>query len=321
MTAPLLPAITLSYAQNMEDVVLRQVFEDRARGTYVDVGAGHPVADNVTFWFYLQGWSGIVVEPQKKLAGLYPAIRPRDHVFEGLVGDKEGEATFYVVDRLHGLSSTVEANAGQAGSLGAAYRTQTLPMTRLTALCTQHGLQRVDVLKVDVEGAEDAVLAGLDLDKVRPRVILVEAIAPITMAPSWEGWEPRLTGQGYLFAHFDGLNRFYVDGRDGGLLARFPAAQPAWDSVAHLYDFGRAHMRADHPDHALARRLTHAFLAALPKLDASLLKDLLAQAELQPAGEPSLEAMDEEAMRAALGRIACAYDGGHIMDDVDAGKA
>ena len=43
----------LSYAQNLEDFHLDRVFHDVAAGTYVDVGGGHPVADNVSFWFYL----------------------------------------------------------------------------------------------------------------------------------------------------------------------------------------------------------------------------------------------------------------------------
>ena len=39
-----------------------------ADGFYIDVGAGHPIADNVTFWLYERGWHGIAVEPQADLA-------------------------------------------------------------------------------------------------------------------------------------------------------------------------------------------------------------------------------------------------------------
>ena len=38
----------------------------------------------------------------------------------------------------------------------------------------------------------------------------LEALAPVTMAPAWEAWEPLLTGNGYRFAFFDSLNRYYV---------------------------------------------------------------------------------------------------------------
>ena len=82
----------LSYAQNLEDYHLARVFADCPTGFYIDVGAGHPVADNVSFWFYLQGWRGIVVEPQGALADLYAHVRPRDVAIRGLLGARTGEA-------------------------------------------------------------------------------------------------------------------------------------------------------------------------------------------------------------------------------------
>src|ERR1700722_1067401 len=97
----------LSYSQNLEDYHLSLAFAGQATGTYIDVGAGHPIADNVSFWFYERGWHGIVVEPQPELAALYPRLRPRDRVVRGLVGRHGGEIDFHVVERLHGLSTTV----------------------------------------------------------------------------------------------------------------------------------------------------------------------------------------------------------------------
>src|SRR5919107_875687 len=85
-------AMDLSYAQNLEDYHLARLFAGQADGFYIDVGAGHPVADNVSFWFYLQGWRGIIIEPQKALAELYACVRPRDIAFAGLVGRSVGES-------------------------------------------------------------------------------------------------------------------------------------------------------------------------------------------------------------------------------------
>ena len=55
-----------------------------------------------------------------------------------------------------------------------------------------HGVEEIDFLKVDVEGAERDVLAGADWRRFRPKVVLAEAVAPGTMAPSHAEWEPIL---------------------------------------------------------------------------------------------------------------------------------
>ena len=57
-------AMDLSYSQNLEDYHLSLAFAGQRTGFYIDIGGGHPVADNVSFWFYERGWQGIVVEPQ-----------------------------------------------------------------------------------------------------------------------------------------------------------------------------------------------------------------------------------------------------------------
>ena len=105
----------LSYAQNLEDVHLERLFADVAAGTYVDVGGGHPVADNVSFYFYLKGWRGLVVEPQEGLAAGYARVRPRDHVVSCLAGAADGACDFHIVEGLHGLSSALEDHARSAG--------------------------------------------------------------------------------------------------------------------------------------------------------------------------------------------------------------
>ena len=303
----------LSYAQNLEDYHLAKLFEGQPAGFYIDVGAGHPVGDNVSFHFYLQGWRGIPVEPQEHLAALYRQIRPRDLALRTLLGDRTGEADFHEVDRLHGFSSTLERHARGAQAFGASYRTRRVPITTLAGLCEANGVAAIDFLKIDVEGAEAEVLRGGDWRRFRPRVVLVEAIAPGSMAPSHEEWEPVLTGSGYRFAFFDGLNRFYLAEEASELAARFPAEPAAWDAVRHLYEFGRAPENPQHPDHALAKALVSGFLARLPSLSPDELRALLRAGG--SAAEPEPPAAGSDAFRAALGRIAAPYDGGQLLDD------
>ena len=179
------PPMHLSYAQNLEDTHLDLIFGDVPAGTYVDVGGGHPVADNVSFYFYLKGWRGLVVEPQTALAAAYAGIRPRDHVVTCLAGRQDGTLDFHIVDGLHGLSSANKANADSARRYGAGYRTETRDVRRLSALIDTAKLGAIDFLKIDVEGAEADVLGGLDLARHRPKVILVEAVNPHVVDGDW----------------------------------------------------------------------------------------------------------------------------------------
>jgi FkbM family methyltransferase len=305
----------ISYAQNLEDYHLAQVFDGKTEGFYIDVGAGHPVGDNVSFHFYLQGWRGIVVEPQERLCALYEHIRPRDIAASVLVGAEPGRAKFHEVDRLHGFSTTVERHARGAAKFGASFRTSRKFVATLASLCDAHRVEDIDFLKVDVEGAERDVLAGADWRRFRPKVVLAEAVAPGTMAPSHAEWEPILFGAGYGFAFFDGLNRFYVADEAAALKTRFPAQPAPWDAVRHLYEFGRAPENPQHPDHALAKELAGACLAALPTLTPKALRTLLAAGAEGPEVERLLAAIDTDAFRAGLGRIAAPYDGGQLLDD------
>jgi hypothetical protein len=192
------------------------------------------------------------------------------------------------------------------------------------------------------------VLAGLDLARFRPRVVVIEAVAPGDMAEAWGAWEPDLLGRGYRFAFFDRLNRFYVADEAAELAARFPAESAPWDRVQHLWDFGRAPERPDHPDHALAKTLQAGLFALLPSLEPALLHALIERGSngARPsgaAGKPGVAASEgadpiaallgtaefprekesagdlralllTDQFRAALGRIASMYDGGHLLE-------
>ena len=72
-----------------------------------------------------------------------------------------------------------------------------------------------------------------------------------------------------------------------------------------------------HPDHALAKELARGLWASLPYLDRDLIAAILerARASHRAAGAEFAGTIDTEAFRLALGRIACGYDGGQIVDD------
>src|SRR6185503_10612255 len=148
----------------------------------------------------------------------------------------------------------------------------------LAGLCETHGLTTIDFLKVDVEGGEADVLLGGDWKRFRPKVIVIEAVAPGSGEPAWQTWEPFLLAQGYRFVLFDTLNRFYVAEEHPEIMARLPSGRAPWHAVRHMYEIGRAPEDKQHPDHALAQDLARGFWASLPYLEPGLIISLLARA-------------------------------------------
>jgi len=294
-----MPLPPLSYAQRYEDLHLWRCFGGETQGFYIDVGAGHPVYDNVSFLFYLNGWRGISVEPNPALAALERAVRPRDVLYEGLAGEAPGEATLYLQREFHGLSTTIPAQAQIAEKeLGRSAEPLRRPVTTLAALCATQAPPQIEFLKVDVEGAETEVLRGADFARFRPKVIVIEAYKPITMEPAYGEWEPLLAAHGYATAWDDELNRYYVAEEAKALAANLSAGPTAYPAVPKVSSFKPAAEDASHPDHRLARLLAGADMAKLPLtsretflslLTAGLDEDSLAA----PATEKSLAAVTE----------------------------
>ncbi len=205
----------LSYAQNFEDVMLHRALQDVDRGFYIDVGAQHPTNDSVTRAFYERGWRGINIDPVPQWAELLRTERPHDINLQLALGAEGGhKLMFSVADT--GLSTDNEAFVRR--HIAAGYHAQSLEVdvSTLDAVCEQHGISTVHFLKIDVEGAEVEVIRGFSFDRVRPWVVLVEAIEPVTSVdsvdsvPSYQSWEPMLLARGYQFVYDDGLNRFYL---------------------------------------------------------------------------------------------------------------
>ncbi len=269
-------AQTISYAQRYEDLHLMRCFGEQASGFYIDIGAGHPIYDNVSFAFYLRGWRGITVEPNPALAPLIRAVRPRDAFHQALVGERVGEETFYVVDEFHGLSTMIERHARNADlHFGKKSKEILLPMTTLAALCAQHAPASVDFLKIDVEGAEKDVLAGGDWRRFRPRIVIIEALAPYTLAPAWEFWEQILVSHGYVYAWFDSLNRYYVAEEAWRCAAPLQQAPTSFENVVQFGRFRPALNDPGHPDHGLASLIGRAAMTRLPLFEPELTLSLL----------------------------------------------
>ena len=242
------PAQFVSYAQHGEDVILWRALGDREGGFYVDVGAFDPSYDSVTRALYERGWRGINIEPQPDLLEAFEQERPEDTNLSLAIGDRDGTATL-TRPQIAGWATTLDP--ALTGLDASTDRTLEVPIRRLDTLLAELGVERVDILKIDVEGAEAAVVRGLIGSPIRPLVCVVEGVAPGVGRAAGDQAVALLVESGYLHCLFDGLNHY---------LTTDPTLQPALSAPANPLD-GYTPVAIVHLEQE--RRELHSTIAAL----------------------------------------------------------
>jgi FkbM family methyltransferase len=247
-THPVIPRI--SYAQYGDDILLDRLFGDHV-GRYVDIGSYHPLDINNTHFFYERGWRGVNIEPTRHGHALFQEHRPDDLNLPLAVSDHDGEMTLYeVIGDL--CSSTLQCEIVEPyRARGVEMTPHQVPVLTLRSLIDAHGIEPPDLLSIDVEGHEAAVIRGTPLDSWRPRVLVVEATLPSTTIPSHHEWEPILFEHGYLFGAFNGVNRFYLREDLRNWLDRLSTPVNALDRFVS-YEVVTRHVRAENLEQRLA---------------------------------------------------------------------
>jgi FkbM family methyltransferase len=228
----------VSYAQNFEDVLLWRALGHVTAGFYIDVGANDPVEHSVTKAFYDAGWRGINIEPLASFHALFMEQRARDINLAVAAGAEEGDVVLFDVPAVNGWASSSPDVAAMHRGEGYEVVEQRVPLRTLDSIWQEHVTGPVHFLKIDVEGFEKQVLEGLDLAVRRPWVLVVEATTPNSRETNYDTWEHLVTVHGYVFAYFDGLNRYYVATEHASLLPVLQVQANVFDDAitARLYD-------------------------------------------------------------------------------------
>jgi FkbM family methyltransferase len=271
------PMTFISYAQNCEDVILHRALREVEHGFYVDVGANSPDEHSVTRAFYERGWRGINIEPVKFFHEQLAAARPRDINLPIALGESTGAICFHDIPGT-GLSTIDPAIAARHREAGREVAERPVEIETLDNVLRKYGVETVHFLKIDVEGHEAAVLRGTALETVRPWIIVVEAIQVLNQSLNHQEWDAWLTGRGYRFVYFDGLNRYYLAEERSDLTQRFESPPNIFDDWMRVHDW-RAHdlvgrLSAALTDEQLAHQKKNeevaAIKASLSSIEASL---------------------------------------------------
>jgi FkbM family methyltransferase len=199
------------YSQQGEDILLDRFFGSKSTGFFVDIGAFDGIHLSNSYAFELRGWSGICVEAAPDYYRLCVKNRPRSRcVHAACVAQGQGMIEFQL--ERGGLFSSLKTDpkfvaetfARMKVSFGG-FQTIRVPAAPLNAVL-EGETRPIDFLSIDVEGTELDVLAGVDLDRFNPRLLLLEANTPAER----QGVDDYLGPRGYSLGRSMNWNHFYV---------------------------------------------------------------------------------------------------------------
>ena len=157
-----------------EDLVIADYFKKKQNGFYVDVGCYHPIHRNNTFLLYKKGWKGINIDIHSFSIELFNYLRPEDHNYNFAISDKKELINMYFQKELSQLS-TIDYDQAKKSLVGKIKekKIQAFTLDEVFKFSNLDNI-RIDLLDIDVEGADLKVLKGLSFKKFRPELICVE---------------------------------------------------------------------------------------------------------------------------------------------------
>ena len=214
-------------AQHAEDILLYELFEGSREGFFIEVGAFDGYSHATTYLLESIGWTGLLVEALPERAEQARRCRPASHVVHAALGKRGSSGTttltrFADPDGTDELSSYIADIGGDAPRpSGKHAQSVRVPLTTMDAILDELAPDRsptapVDLAVIDVEGGEIDLLDGFDLDRFRPRAILIEDHVGGDHSPN----RLALAARGYADAGWISFNRLMVRKDEPELLLR-----------------------------------------------------------------------------------------------------
>jgi FkbM family methyltransferase len=165
------------------DQTLREYFPDYDyKGVFFDVGAFDPIKISNSYHFEKNGWRTFCFEAN---TSLIPELKlHRENVYNYAIAECDKDSVTFNVVISGGWAagfSAINIDPRYIEKWGDGISSQstiTVPQKSLNSLLLEEikDVEHIDILSIDVEGGELNVLKGLDIEKYKPTIILVEDV-------------------------------------------------------------------------------------------------------------------------------------------------
>ena len=195
-----------SYSDYGEDLIIEK-FINSNTGSYIDIGAGHPIIGSNTYYFYKKGWKGITVEPIKFHNRLHKIVRRRDKQIKKLVSETNTRTKFYEFNPTQYSTNSLEQYTVMVKNGMKERRSYYLNVISINQILSMVK-NSVYFLSIDCEGYDSTIIKSIrweDLNK--PRIICFEKI---NEKKELENVELILLNNGYKLAKASNINYVYL---------------------------------------------------------------------------------------------------------------
>ena len=207
----------ISYSELGEDLIIQFVFKGLGINNinYLDIGANHPIEINNTYLFYLNGASGVLVEPDPYFIENLKKMRPNDTVLNIGLGTKNNtSANFYIMSE-RGLNTFDEIQANKINEEGDYQIKEILKVDilNINEIIETYFDQLPNLISIDTEGLDFQILKSFNFNKYHPEIFCVETVefGERAMQEKFEYIHQFMSEKGYFVFADTYVNTIYVD--------------------------------------------------------------------------------------------------------------
>jgi FkbM family methyltransferase len=165
------------YSQDNQDKYLEtNIFKGYKNGFYVDVGSHDGISINNTLYFEKNNnWTGINIEPIKKVFDKLVINRPNNINLNCAVCNNDGETDFLCNTGYTEMISGIKDNFDmrhfyrlhrENQLMGSTTEVIKVKTKKLETILDENNINHINYLSIDVEGAEFEVIKSINFDKV-----------------------------------------------------------------------------------------------------------------------------------------------------------
>lgn len=166
------------YSQDGEDAIFMKLCKEKT-GFYIDIGCNHPKRYNNTYILYLNGWSGINIDPNKSLIESFNKERPNDiNIVSGVAMNDINLKYFEFNDNLLNTFDEKRKDYLIKNSTYDLISTQKVRCQPLSKILSEFLTKKspIDLMSIDTEGFDFDVLQSNDWNNFNPKYIMIEDI-------------------------------------------------------------------------------------------------------------------------------------------------